>query len=84
MELMRSNDKLNYYKFGLGLGAVSAASPSSSGKKGEAEASEAAAGGADQCVIALELDVAVQTVTDAGHRLITTDLARFCDALAAL
>jgi hypothetical protein len=39
-----SNDKLNYYKFGLGLGAAGATD-----SKG-AEASEAATGGADQYV----------------------------------
>lgn len=44
------NDKLNYYKFGLGLGAVSAGPPTGDGKKGGAEASEAAAGGADQYI----------------------------------
>jgi ATP-binding cassette subfamily D (ALD) long-chain fatty acid import protein len=45
---IKSNDKLNYYKFGLGLGAVSAAVTGDNGKKGSAEATEAAAGGADQ------------------------------------
>jgi hypothetical protein len=41
------NDNLNYYKFGLGLG-VASATPSTSGKKVDGEATEAATGGADQ------------------------------------
>ena len=41
------NDNLNYYKFGLGLG-VASATPTTSGKKVDGEATEAATGGADQ------------------------------------
>lgn len=72
-----SNQNLNYYKFGLGLGVPTGALEKRNvpeGKKGEA--ADAAAGGADQYVrneVALLID-----------RLITTDLARFCDTLAAL
>jgi hypothetical protein len=44
----RSNDNLNYYKFGLGLG-VASAMPSSGSKK-DGEATEAVTGGADQLV----------------------------------
>jgi ATP-binding cassette subfamily D (ALD) long-chain fatty acid import protein len=44
--ILLSNDKLNYYKFGLGLGAVSAVA--TEGSKGNGGASEAAAGTADQ------------------------------------
>ncbi|CAD6577656.1 MAG: hypothetical protein TREMPRED_002001 [Tremellales sp. Tagirdzhanova-0007] len=58
------NDKLNYYKFGLGLSAATALPALEDGKRAEDGAAEAAAGGADQ--------------------FITTDLARFCDTLAAL
>ena len=48
--LMDRNDKLNYYKFGLGLGAVSGPISVDQGKKRMIEmgAAEAAAGTADQ------------------------------------
>ncbi|WRT63771.1 uncharacterized protein IL334_000696 [Kwoniella shivajii] len=55
------NDNLNYYKFGLGLGA---SVPVEQKKGAGGGASEASAGTADQ--------------------FITTDVARFCDSLAAL
>ena len=56
------NDKLNYYKYGLGVSLAK-----------NAPAAEAASGGADQSV----------SFFSADDRLITTDLARFCDALAS-
>ena len=73
-----SNDKLNYYKFGLGLGAM-AAPVQVTGKKIEGGAAEAAAGGADQSVKIRWYHFQTDTI-----RFITTDLARFCDTLAAL
>ena len=42
------NDKLNYYKFGLGLGTAVAPATTSKGKILKDAASEAATGGADQ------------------------------------
>lgn len=55
---MRSNQNLNYYKFGLGLGVTPGALekrnvPDKNGKKGDkkGEAADAQAGGADQYVL---------------------------------
>ena len=42
------NDKLNYYKFGLGLGIATAVPSLGADKRIEGGAAEAAAGGADQ------------------------------------
>ncbi len=49
------NDKLNYYKFGLGLGNLTAAPAERDGKRVESGAAEAAAGGADQWVAPIDI-----------------------------
>jgi hypothetical protein len=65
-ELSDRTDNLNYYKFGLGLG-VASAMPPSGGKKGGAEATEAAAGGADQWVQHFTLLYALQEADTQVH-----------------
>ena len=45
------NDKLNYYKFGLGLGMATEAPTIGADKQLKGGAAEAAAGGADQWVL---------------------------------
>ncbi|BEI87672.1 uncharacterized protein CcaverHIS019_0103900 [Cutaneotrichosporon cavernicola] len=65
------NQNLNYYKFGLGLGVTSGAldkEEAADGKKGETDKKAEAA----------------DAVIGGADQLITTDLARFCETLAAL
>lgn len=48
---LRRNENLNYYKFGLGLGMLTATPTIEAGKRVEGGPAEAAAGGADQSVV---------------------------------
>lgn len=86
------NDHRNYYKLSIGLGAMverdSAAWNGKEEKEKEAGVVEevktgVAAGGIDQYVLGEKIrgrKIKVSTM----HRFLTTDIAKFCDSLAAL
>ncbi|TXT08221.1 uncharacterized protein COLE_05145 [Cutaneotrichosporon oleaginosum] len=69
------NQNLNYYKFGLGLG-VTANSPTTKVADGEKQTGRKG----DQ----KEKGEAADAAAGGADQLITTDLARFCETLAAL